>query len=45
MNRATDILWTVNHPAVYHLLVVERGWMADEYRQWLEESLAQQLLR
>jgi AcrR family transcriptional regulator len=45
VNRATDILWTVNHPAVYHLLVVERGWMADEYRQWLEESLAQQLLR
>jgi AcrR family transcriptional regulator len=44
VNRATDILWTINHPAVYHLLVVERGWSADDYRHWLEESLNQQLL-
>ena len=43
-DHATDILWTINHPAVYHLLVVERGWSDDHYRQWLEESLAQQLL-
>jgi hypothetical protein len=42
--RATDILWTINHPAVYHLLVVERGWSADDYQHWLEESLNQQLL-
>ena len=44
VDRATDILWTINHPAVYHLLVAERGWSDDDYRQWLEESLAQQLL-
>jgi AcrR family transcriptional regulator len=44
VDRATDILWTINHPAVYHLLVAERGWSNDDYRQWLEESLAQQLL-
>jgi AcrR family transcriptional regulator len=44
VDRATDILWTINHPAVYHLLVVERGWSDDDYRQWLEESLARQLL-
>jgi AcrR family transcriptional regulator len=44
VNRATDILWTINHPAVYHLLVVERGWSADDYQRWLEESLDQQLL-
>ena len=44
IDRATDILWTINHPAVYHLLVAERGWSNDHYRQWLEQSLAQQLL-
>ena len=44
VNRATDILWTINHPVVYHLLVVERGWRAEDYQRWLEESLNQQLL-
>jgi hypothetical protein len=44
VNRATDILWTINHPAVYHLLVVERGWSAADYQRWLEESFTQQLL-
>jgi AcrR family transcriptional regulator len=44
VNRATDILWTINHPAVYHLLVAERGWRTEDYQRWLEESLNQQLL-
>jgi hypothetical protein len=44
VNRATDILWTINHPAVYHLLVAERGWNAEDYQRWLEETLGQQLL-
>src|SRR5919201_4196876 len=26
VDRATDILWTLNHPDVWHLLVSERGW-------------------
>jgi AcrR family transcriptional regulator len=44
INRATDILWTINHPAVYHLLVAERGWSTDDYQHWLEQTLNQQLL-
>ena len=44
VDRATDVLWTINHPAVYHLLVAERGWSGDDYRQWLENTLAEQLL-
>lgn len=44
VDRATDILWTLNHPAVYHLLVAERGWSNDDYQQWLEQTLTQQLL-
>jgi AcrR family transcriptional regulator len=43
-DRATDILWTINHPAVYHLLVAERRWSPDAYQRWLEETLTQQLL-
>jgi AcrR family transcriptional regulator len=44
VDRATDILWTINHPAVYHLLVAERGWSSADYERWLEGTLAQQLL-
>jgi AcrR family transcriptional regulator len=44
VNHATDILWTINHPAVYHLLVAERGWKTLDYQQWLEETLDAQLL-
>lgn len=44
VTRATDILWTLNHPAAYQLLVVERGWTPVEYEQWLGELLCGQLL-
>jgi len=42
--RAADMLWTLNHPNVYVLLLEERGWTPDEYEQWLAEITAQQLL-
>jgi AcrR family transcriptional regulator len=45
VERATDILWTLNHPDVWQLLVVERNWSPEEYEQWLAESTAAQLLR
>lgn len=41
---ATDILWTLNHPSVWQLLVRERGWTADQYEQWLGDALCSQLL-
>jgi AcrR family transcriptional regulator len=44
VDRATDILWTLNHPDVYWLLVNERGWTPAEYEQWLGDSLCSQLL-
>jgi AcrR family transcriptional regulator len=43
-DRATDILWTINHPDVWHLLVVERGWTPEAYEQWCFESACSQLL-
>jgi len=41
---ATDLLWTLNHPNLFHLLVVERGWKPDRYQRWLATTLRQQLL-
>ncbi|MDQ3767408.1 MAG: TetR/AcrR family transcriptional regulator [Actinomycetota bacterium] len=41
---ATDILWTLNHPSVWHLLVGERGWTAEGYERWLGETFCLQLL-
>jgi AcrR family transcriptional regulator len=42
---ATDILWTLNHPSVWLLLVAERRWTAAQYEQWLGDILCSQLLR
>jgi AcrR family transcriptional regulator len=42
--EAADILWTLNHPSVWHLLVRERGWSPARYERWLHESFCLQLL-
>jgi AcrR family transcriptional regulator len=43
-DEATDILWTLNHPTVWHLLVRERDWPPTRYEQWLSEAFCQHLL-
>jgi AcrR family transcriptional regulator len=45
VEAASDLLWTLNHPSVYQLLVGERGWTLDRYEQWLGDVLCSQLLR
>jgi AcrR family transcriptional regulator len=45
VERATDILWTLNHPDTWLLLHDERGWSADEFEKWFAATAAQQLLR
>jgi AcrR family transcriptional regulator len=42
--RAADILWTLNHPDVWHLLVSERGWTPEEWEQWFADTACAQLL-
>ena len=42
--RASDILWTLNHPDVWHLLVGERGWTPEQFEDWFAETTCQQLL-
>lgn len=41
---AADVLWALNHPSLYALLVSERGWSPDRYEQWLGDLLCAQLL-
>jgi AcrR family transcriptional regulator len=42
--RATDILWTLNHPDVWLLLVNERGWSPADWERWFADSSVAQLL-
>lgn len=44
VDRATDILWTLNHPDVWQALVRERGWTPDEYERWFGDAACSQLL-
>lgn len=44
VQRATDILWTLNHPNVWQLLVGDRGWTPDQYEQWCGDLACYQLL-
>jgi AcrR family transcriptional regulator len=42
--RATDILWTLNHPDVWALLVGVRGWTPEQYERWFGDTSCAQLL-
>jgi AcrR family transcriptional regulator len=44
VDRAADILWTLNHPNVWQLLVGERGWTPEQYEQWCADTACAQLL-
>ncbi len=42
--RAADVVWTLNHPDVWLLLVGERGWTPAEWEAWFLASCRAQLL-
>ena len=44
VDRAADILWTLNHPDLWQLLVGQRGWTPDQYEQWFGDTACAQLL-
>jgi AcrR family transcriptional regulator len=44
VDRATDILWTLNNPTVWQLLVGRRAWTPDQYEQWCADTACSQLL-
>jgi AcrR family transcriptional regulator len=43
-HEAGDLVWTLSSLAVYDLLVVQRGWSPERYRDWLAAVLARELL-
>jgi AcrR family transcriptional regulator len=45
ITRATDILWTLNHPDLWLLLVGERGWTPRQWEEWFADTTCAQLLR
>jgi AcrR family transcriptional regulator len=42
--RATDVLWTLNHPDVWLLLVGQRGWTPARFERWFADTVCAQLL-
>jgi AcrR family transcriptional regulator len=44
VQEARDLLWTLNSLAVHDLLVRQRGWSPERYRDWLADALARELL-
>jgi AcrR family transcriptional regulator len=44
ITRATDILWTLNHPDVWLLLSDQRGWPPEEFENWFGDITCAQLL-
>ena len=45
VDRAADILWTLNHPRTYLLLLDERSWTPEEYERWLGDITIAELLK
>ena len=43
-DQATDLLWTLNHPEVWMLLVGRRGWSPAQWEGWFIRSSQEQLL-
>jgi hypothetical protein len=44
VEEAGDVLWTVNSLAVYDLLVRQRGWPPERYRDWIAATNVRALL-
>ncbi|MGI5239688.1 TetR/AcrR family transcriptional regulator [Dactylosporangium sp. CA-139066] len=44
VDEATDILWALNHPDVWHLLTGRRGWTPERYEQWFGDASISELL-
>jgi AcrR family transcriptional regulator len=44
VGRATDLLWSLNHPGLWWLLVGDRGWTPEQYEEWLADLFRSQLL-
>lgn len=39
-----DLMWVLNDPGLYHLLVNRRGWSPERFERWLSRAMQEQLL-
>jgi hypothetical protein len=44
VEAATDLLWTLNHPDVWLLLVGARGWEPARFEEWFANAAITELL-
>jgi AcrR family transcriptional regulator len=44
VDHGADVLWALNHPNLYRLLVIDRGWTPQHYEEWLGDVSCSQLL-
>ncbi len=44
VDEARDLIWTINSPEVWHLLVERQGWTADAREAWVARALANAVL-
>ena len=44
-NDARDVLWTCSSPELYELLVLRRGWTAEQFGEFVSNTLESALLR
>ncbi len=42
--KAADIIWSLNSPEFYLLLVEERGWLPEDFEHWLADAWVRLLL-
>lgn len=42
---ATDVLWLLNDPGLFHMLVEQRGWAPARFQAWLARAMQTELLR
>jgi AcrR family transcriptional regulator len=43
--KVSDIIWSLNSPEFYLLLVEERGWSAEDFENWLVDAWTRLLLK
>lgn len=43
-HQAKDVLWALNSPELYELLVLERGWTRRRYARWVASQMTAALL-
>ena len=45
VDKAADIIWSMNSPEFYLLLVQERGWQPEDFERWLSDAWIRLLLK